>query len=299
VVRMGLHSGLEVETTLDPRVEPFLHDHQIEGTPVLPGVMGVEAFAELARLLWPDRPVVAVEDVRFLAPVKFHRNEPRTFNLQAFFDRDGDDLVADCQLIGRRKLAGRADEQITRHFTARVRLGRPGAPAQDGSTTPAPPSLQGLNRVGCEAIYRVYFHGPAYRVLAEAAGNAERVSGRMAADLPPDLASDATLPMAPRLIELCFQTAGVWEIGRTGRMGLPARVDRVKVLRAPTQGSGALWATVLPRAAGPAGKGEVAYDAIVCDEQGEVHVTLEGYRTVALPDEVDRERRAPLRAAVE
>ena len=37
------------ETTLDPTTEPFLHDHQIEGTPVLPGVMGIEAFAEAAR----------------------------------------------------------------------------------------------------------------------------------------------------------------------------------------------------------------------------------------------------------
>jgi len=30
-------AGLTIETTLDPREQPFLHDHQIEGTPVLPG----------------------------------------------------------------------------------------------------------------------------------------------------------------------------------------------------------------------------------------------------------------------
>src|SRR5262249_52295287 len=152
----------------------------------------------------------------------------------AFFDRDGDHLVADCQLIGRRKLAGRADEQAIRHFTARVRLGRAGAPSPDGFNAATRPPLEGHRPVESDSIYRVYFHGPAYQVLAEAAGNADHVSGRMTADLPPDLASQRTLQMAPRLIELCFQTAGIWEIGRTGRMGLPARLDRVKVLRAFT-----------------------------------------------------------------
>ena len=48
-----LYGGLEVETTLDPQIQPFLFDHQIDGTPVLPGVMGTESFAELATLLFP------------------------------------------------------------------------------------------------------------------------------------------------------------------------------------------------------------------------------------------------------
>ena len=45
---MSVQRGLTIECTLDPAVQPFLHDHQIDGTPVLPGVMGIEAFAEAA-----------------------------------------------------------------------------------------------------------------------------------------------------------------------------------------------------------------------------------------------------------
>ena len=56
-----LFGGLEVQTTLDPKEQPFLFDHQIDGTPVLPGVMGIEGFAEAAGLLLPDHRVVAVE----------------------------------------------------------------------------------------------------------------------------------------------------------------------------------------------------------------------------------------------
>ena len=40
--------GLVVQTTLDPTAQPFLDDHRIDGTAVLPGVMGMEAFAEVA-----------------------------------------------------------------------------------------------------------------------------------------------------------------------------------------------------------------------------------------------------------
>ena len=61
----GLNGGLEVVTTLDPSNQPFLFDHKIDGTPVLPGVMGIEAFAEAANLLFPELYVSSVDDVQF------------------------------------------------------------------------------------------------------------------------------------------------------------------------------------------------------------------------------------------
>ena len=56
VVRASVHDGLVVRTTLDPTARPFLDHHRIDGTPVLPGVMGMEAFAEVARLLGSRAP---------------------------------------------------------------------------------------------------------------------------------------------------------------------------------------------------------------------------------------------------
>jgi 3-hydroxymyristoyl/3-hydroxydecanoyl-(acyl carrier protein) dehydratase len=51
-----LYGGLEVETTLDPKQQPFLYDHAMDGTPLLPGVMGTEAFGQLALALGPRLP---------------------------------------------------------------------------------------------------------------------------------------------------------------------------------------------------------------------------------------------------
>ena len=97
----------------------------------------------------------------------------------------------------------------------------------------------------------------------------------------------------PRLVELCFQTAGVWQIGTTGRMGLPQHIDQVKILRTADQAEGRLHAVVSPRDGGK------SFDAHVSDEAGNRYVLLRGYRTAELPQDVDPEKRGPLRAAMD
>jgi len=136
ITGMGLNHGLSIETTLDPKIQPFLYDHQIDGTPVLPGVMGIEAFAEAALWMLPGWHVEAIEEVDFLAPFKFYRNEPRTLTIQSVFYPQNDALIADCRLTGSRALPNQAEPQVTTHFTARVRLTM--QPQMLGVTAPPP-----------------------------------------------------------------------------------------------------------------------------------------------------------------
>src|ERR1051325_436832 len=97
ITSAGLFTPLTIETTLDPAVQPFLYDHQIDGTPVLPGVMGIEAFAEAARAMGPDWHVASVEDVSFLSPFKFYRSQPRPVTVEAACHTEGNDLIAECR----------------------------------------------------------------------------------------------------------------------------------------------------------------------------------------------------------
>ena len=63
----------------------------------------------------------------------------------------------------------------------------------------------------------MYFHGPAYQVLKRAWWDENGAVGEMAAGLPDNHhPSDQPLAMAPRLVELCFQTAGLWEMAVPG-----------------------------------------------------------------------------------
>ncbi|HEY2019500.1 MAG TPA: SDR family NAD(P)-dependent oxidoreductase, partial [Bryobacteraceae bacterium] len=272
-VSVSVQDGLTIETTLDPAVQPFLHDHQIEGSPVLPGVMGIEAFAEAAHWMLPDWHVHAIEDVNFLAPFKFYRNEPRTLTVQAVFSSQGDAVVADCRLIGRRTLANQAEPQVTTHFRARVRLTRQTSEA----VAAPPPPVPGASVVEASDIYRAYFHGPAYKVLERAWRDGDRVIGLMAADLPANhLPSDRPTLMAPRLIELCFQTAGLWDLGLHRRMGLPRHLDRVSLVHTPEPGEGRLYAVVTPVEGG-------GFDAAIVGASGHCCLRVDGYQTVEFP----------------
>jgi NAD(P)-dependent dehydrogenase (short-subunit alcohol dehydrogenase family) len=278
---------LTVETELDPTRQAFLNDHRIDGTPVLPGVMGMEGFAETAAVLAPGFEVVELDDVELLAPFKFYRDEPRVVTLRALVRDDGrGTLLADCELIGRRAIRGKG-EQVTRHFTGRVRLARTAPDSPDAVISPIDGKKTGVGRA---EVYGVYFHGPAYQVLDKAWRDDGHVFGRLANDLPADhQPAERHMELAPRLIELCFQTAGVWELGIGGRMALPTHVDHVLRFSGDKRPS-RLWAVVTPRDGGT--------DADVVDETGHVWLRVEGYRTIELPGELAEAAVAPIKSAM-
>ncbi|MDJ0961124.1 MAG: SDR family NAD(P)-dependent oxidoreductase [Acidimicrobiia bacterium] len=285
VASFGIFDGLSVSVDLDPTEQPFLFDHQIDGTPVLPGVMGVEAFAAAARIAFPDRAVLAVEDVDFQAPFKFYRNEPRTVTVHVTYTLDGDDVIGHCRLIGVRTLANQEEPQVTIHFTGNVRLAVD-EPVLEGGKVPAVADTT----VDADAIYTIYFHGPAYQVMDQGWIGDDSVAAAMKLDLPSNhIPPDASLVTQPRLTELAFQTAGVWEIGTTGRMALPMHIDRVSYASGEAV-SGRLHAVVTPVDEG--------FDAKVVDEAGTAFMAMRGYRTVVMPAPVDEEEAAPLRAAM-
>jgi NAD(P)-dependent dehydrogenase (short-subunit alcohol dehydrogenase family) len=284
ITGMGVYSGLTMETTLDPTVQPFLFDHRIDGTPVLPGVMGIEGFAEAALCVHPGWRVGAVEEVNFLAPFKFYRDEPRTVIIQGVFRPQGDNLIAECRLVGRRTLPNQTQPQETTHFTARVRLTKQ---AEEMSIL-TPLRLSSESIIDAAAIYSIYFHGPAYQVMERAWWDGKRMVGELAKNLPGNhQPADRPTLMAPRLIELCFQTAGLWEMGVHNRMGLPLHVEQVCWSRSPQLAEGPLYAVVTPD------EPKESFDADVVDTAGNLYLRVSGYRTVALPNSVDLE---PLRA---
>jgi hypothetical protein len=102
----------------------------------------------------------------------------------------------------------------------------------------------------------------------------------------------AELPtiMAPRLLELCFQAAGILEMSVQDRMGLPSHVDSLSLLRKPDPTEGRLYAIVTPDPA------RESFHAEVVDASGNLYLQLDGYRTAALPEAIDPERLSVFKA---
>jgi hypothetical protein len=231
--------------------------------------------------------LAAVEDVDFLAPLKFYRDEPRTLAISALVHPHGEDLLAECRVEAERQLPGSDAPTRTTHFTGRVRLTRSQPAAQHAD----PPVREGAE-VTADDVYAVYFHGPAYQVVGAAWRDGDRSAAQFASDLPPNhTPDDQSTQAAPRLIELCFQAAGLWEAGRDGRMALPTHVTRAVVL--PAAGEAAEGPLTVTAQQGPAG-----FDCIVTDPSGSVLVRVEGYRTVEFPQPLPDDVRAPLRAVM-
>ena len=229
-----------------------------------------------------------VEDVDFLAPFKFYRDEPREVSVHVVVTAEGAELFAHCRLEGERLLAGQETPQRSVHFTGTVRLGQ--NPPEAGRVDPV--VLDGA-AVEASDVYRVYFHGPAYQVLTRVAASEDGAAGQFATDLPANHAGDVDTVTEPRLIELAFQTAGVLEIGTTGVMALPMHLDRVVPYE---RAAGApVVAVVRPRHQ----TGERIVDADVIDGDGRLLVTLTGYRTSPLPAPVPDDLAAPLRDAMD
>ncbi len=288
VVRDSVNYGITVQTTLDPTEQPFLNDHRGDRvTALLPGVMGIEGMVEAARLLAPGWSLAAVEDVDFLAPLKFYRDEPRTIEITALVRPDGADLLAECRIEAERQLPGSDAPTRTTHFTGLVRLTRSAPEGQHQD----PPARQGAE-VTADDVYAAFFHGPAYQVIEAAWRDGERPVGLFAADLPANhTPGDQPTQAAPRLIELCFQVAGLWEMGREGRMALPTHVTRAVVLGSAGEATeGPLTVT--------AQQGPDGFDCVVTDASGSVLVRLEGYRTVTLPQPLADDVQAPIRSVM-
>ncbi len=287
VAGASVHDGLIVRTTLDPKEQPFLDDHRGDRvTALLPGVMGIEGMVETARLLAPGWALASVEDVDFHAPLKFYRDEPRSIEIVALLHPDGADLVAECRIEAERQLPGSDTPTRTTHFTGRVRLTQ-AAPDPQHEDQPTRSDAQ----VSADDVYRMYFHGPAYQVVESAWRDGDRSAAQLAGGLPANHTGDADTQAAPRLIELCFQAAGLWEAGREGRLALPTHVTRVTVLGSAGEAAdGPLVAA--------AQASEDGFDCVVTRPDGTVAVRLEGYRTVALPQPLADDVQAPIAAVM-
>ena len=293
-------TGIVLEAELDPTREPYLKDHALNGIPVLPGVMGIEGFSAAARhitsILASEHgglEVTHLEDIQFLAPFKFYRDQPRTLTWKALPVREADGLVVNIVLESTMLLKTKAVQKLL-HFSGKVFM----APASQKAVAEASaqaPQWNGNPGVEANEIYKLYFHGPAFQVLEAVQISGEQVLGLLNHQLPPTTQSGHALVSTPLLVELCFQTAGIWEVGKTGIMALPRSIESL-TLHAQKMNGNPIYAEVSPV---HGEDGTLSFDARVIDSSGRLFLELKNYRTIQLPYSVEQHLLTPMQKLVE
>jgi len=200
--------------------DPWIIDHSIDGTPVLPGVIGLELMIAAAAELFPGARFTSARNVRFEAPVKVHKDQVTTLIIEAEPARDGE---ARTRLVSTRTLrTGRV--RRTEHYSATVRF------AETDPVDSLPSAFLPDEVVPRDGIYRRFFHGPKFQVLETVFGASQdgllaegRVDHRGIAD---------GLLSQPLVLESAFQAAGLHRMMVAHEMGLPAEIEELQLLGA-------------------------------------------------------------------
>ena len=287
--------GMTFEVTLDPNQEPFLHDHALNGTPLLPGVMGIEGFTvaaqHIASVLGSNDKtslrVSELEDIQFLTPFKFYRNEPRHITWKAMPERTREGLRVSIrlELINPSKLI--REQKPVLHFTGKVFLSPSHKASQE--MVAAPPKWNGRYTLAEDQIYQLYFHGPAFQVLEGVQREKDGLLGKLSTKLPPFTSKPGWMDTNPILIELCLQTAGIHEIGKTGALSLPHSINKVRFYRRETNG-----VPIFAQVQAVQTKEGLQFNSRVIDEKGRIYLELMEYRTSTLPSQIEKPLLAPL-----
>ena len=266
-------SEIHLEKEFNLNSDPYLADHAIEGTPYVPGVMGIETFMETATALTGNVPQ-GLKDVHFYLPIKLLRNRPQAVRVIGKASGNEASMEIESDFINSK---GVKMGNTRRHFTAKTLDGF--TSTWDSVKAEAMTGLTAPMSVSKEEIYQKYFHGPSFQVLAGIVRVDNHASLAVYNTTPRPQWNDGprTLLANPMLIEAAFQCCGFQDMSIAHKMTLPDGIAEVAVLKKqipPAQ----LYLYGVSR--GNTADGKTLHDAYVFDAQGEVWVEIHGYQAI-------------------
>ncbi len=141
--------------------DPYLADHAINGTPYVPGVMGLETFAEAAAAV-TGAPPKALTGVRFAVPIKLLRGRPADVRVKALAlgSGEGCEVRIESDFVSPK---GLRLGQTRNHFKGLAAAEAPASAWNSGMRPVLPKNRK--YKADAAAIYKTYFHGPSFQVL--------------------------------------------------------------------------------------------------------------------------------------
>ncbi|HUU77578.1 MAG TPA: SDR family NAD(P)-dependent oxidoreductase [candidate division Zixibacteria bacterium] len=214
-VKRNFDGSLSAERVFSLQEDLYLDHHRFDSVPFLPGVMGLELFAELAKILYPKKVLKKFENVEFRSAIKFLKDQPRKLRSHITFEENPkvvieSDFIKDGKIIGEPKI----------HFIGELSFGKLSTPELIDI------SISKKDLIKKEVIYNILPHGSRFQVL-ESINKIERgIIAKSNLETTEQFSwKIKELIAQPLAIESAFQAMGLFDIIKDDRMGLPFQIE--------------------------------------------------------------------------
>ena len=223
------YSKFQLKKTVSTAEDLYLNDHQIQETPVFPGVMGIEMFAEAIDILQKNKPSI-LTDIEFNTALKISSDKSKDIFVE--FRPEQDELLLKSEFVA--KIDPSKKREIE-HFKAKFERSAGKRRAKVSSSIIQETDIILLTR---EEIYSFFFHGKSFQVL-ESLVELKDNNAICSVSIPEeDLFAKPGMKtiLNPLAIEAALQTAGLYDYIVNGKVSLPSMIDSLTIFnsRKPT-----------------------------------------------------------------
>jgi NAD(P)-dependent dehydrogenase (short-subunit alcohol dehydrogenase family) len=230
--RIETDGGVTLDHTWSLEAQPFLEDHQLDGTAVVPAVIALELMAEVVQAAWPEWQICEASEHRVQQGIQLQGGAPRTLRVHARA-LDGENVTAEI-VDPRRPLAPmyRANFLIAKTL--------PSLPPVSAPVRSTGPALD-----AAEAYADHCFHGPRFQRIRTIEGLDEHgldatVESTVPAEWMPEGVSGKDWLFDPGLLDSGLQAVLIWCRLQLGAYTLPSFLGRVSRCGIPPAEEGSL-----------------------------------------------------------
>ncbi|NHJ47486.1 MAG: KR domain-containing protein, partial [Asgard group archaeon] len=219
-IRRNFDGSIVAEREFSLEDDLYLNHHRFDNIPFLPGVIGLEIFAELAKLVYPKLQLVGFKDVEFKSAVKFTNDKSRVLKSYISFSDNGLDCILTSEFVKDGVVVGNP----TIHFKANVLLGK------RIEEQCKKPKLKETALADKKVIYTILPHGPLFQVLKEINDVDKEIIAKASINGKNQFSfENKGFTSPPLVIESGFQTMGLLDIIKENKLGLPLGIKSLVI----------------------------------------------------------------------
>jgi len=196
----------------------YLDHHRFNNVPFLPGVMGLEFFAELVKYLQPEREIWKFVNVEFQSAIRLKEDQPKEIQTDIEFNINS----AEATIISQVMKDGEPTNDSKLHFKSEIVFG------PRSVEKIKLPSMKNMPLLSEQFIYELLPHGPLLQVLTEINHIQENMLAILKVKKKQLMSwKHKEFLINPLSIEACFQALGLMDFIDCGRAGLPSKIGQL------------------------------------------------------------------------